>query len=128
MALADGLSTGLTLTVMGMGLVFLLLAVLWGLLTLLLRLDREPAPQTADGRGAVAVPAAPIPAPDAVEASLDADLRAAISVAVLLHQAVLRKQAAPTMRSHWPGSLLYASRWVAAGRHQQIENWHPRKH
>jgi Na+-transporting methylmalonyl-CoA/oxaloacetate decarboxylase gamma subunit len=54
MSLADGLFTGLTLTVMGMGLVFLLLALLWGLLTLLLRLDREPTPQAAEGGDAAA--------------------------------------------------------------------------
>lgn len=125
MALADGLFTGINLTVLGMGLVFLLLAVLWGLLTLMLRLDRAPAPQADEAAAGVAGP----PAAGAAEAgAIDPDLRAAVAVAVLLHQAVLRKQAAPTMRSHWPGSLLYASRWVAAGRHQQIENWHPRKH
>jgi Na+-transporting methylmalonyl-CoA/oxaloacetate decarboxylase gamma subunit len=128
MSLADGLFTGLTLTVMGMGLVFLLLAILWGLLTLLLRLDREPTSQAAEGGGAAVTPAMPPSAPDIAADGPDPDLRSAIAVAVLIHQAALRKQAAPTMRSHWPGSLLYASRWVAAGRHQQIENWHPRKH
>ena len=39
----DNLSWGLQITVLGMGLVFGLLALLWGLLTLVQRLDREPA-------------------------------------------------------------------------------------
>jgi hypothetical protein len=49
----------------------------------------------------------------------------AIGIAVLAHRSVLRKQAAPAMRSFWPGSILFASRWVAAGRHRQTQNWHP---
>ena len=39
----DNLSWGLQITVLGMGLVFGLLALLWGLLTLVQRFDREPA-------------------------------------------------------------------------------------
>ena len=39
----DNLIWGLQTTVLGMGLVFALLALLWGLLTLVLRLDKEPA-------------------------------------------------------------------------------------
>ena len=38
------LQIGLQLTVFGMGLVFLLLALLWGGMALMLRLDRPPAP------------------------------------------------------------------------------------
>jgi len=121
MALTERLMSGLSITILGMGLVFLLLAVLWGLLVLMLRLDREPPPSKvkADGRtGRLGVVAPPGMAPD---------LLAAIGIAVLTHQAVLRKQAAPFMRSHWPGSILFASRWVSAGRHQQTQNWHPGK-
>jgi glutaconyl-CoA/methylmalonyl-CoA decarboxylase subunit delta len=125
MSLVEALYTGLNLAVVGMGLVFLLLAVLWALLTVMLRMDRAPATEAASA-AVTEAPATIFPEDEAD--ALDPDLRAAIAVAVLTHQAVLRKQAAPTMRSHWPGSLLYASRWVAAGRHQQIENWHPRKH
>ena len=58
MTLAERLFTGFNLTVLGMGLVFLLLALLWGLLVLMLRLDREPpsgaterTPPAGDGRG-----------------------------------------------------------------------------
>ena len=121
MTMAQGLATGLSISVMGMGLVFLLLALLWALLTLLLRLDREPPSKEADQ--GVARDRPRVLRPTAVESKL----LAAITVAVVTHQAVLRKQAAPAMRSHWPGSILFASRWVGAGRHQQTQNWHPRK-
>jgi len=121
MTFAERLLTGLSLTIMGMGLVFLLLALLWALLTLLLRLDREPPSKAGDQDAALDRRRAPRPTAVAPE------LLAAITVAVVTHQAVLRKQAAPAMRSHWPGSILFASRWVGAGRHQQTQNWHPRK-
>jgi len=119
MTLAERLMTGLNITVLGMGLVFVLLALLWALLTVMLRLDRQPA---REPRGAVAPGR-----PDARKlVKLPPELLSAITVAVFTHQAMLRKQAAPAMRSHWPGSILFASRWVAAGRHQQTQSWNPR--
>jgi Na+-transporting methylmalonyl-CoA/oxaloacetate decarboxylase gamma subunit len=121
MALAERLSMGVNLTIMGMGLVFLLLVLLWGLLVLILRLDREPTRTESPGSPGPARQRAGRPLEMAPE------LFSAIAVAVLTHQAILRKQAAPSMRSHWPGSILFASRWVAAGRHQQTQNWHPGK-
>ena len=105
---------GLQITVVGMGLVFALLAVMWALLTLLLRLERADEP--------TATPApAPRPQPvvEIVGDELDPDTVAAITIAVMTHASVRRKQAAPSMRSYRPGSLLYASRWVTAGRSQQ---------
>ena len=114
MRLAERLFTGFNLTVLGMGLVFLLLALLWGLLVLMLRLDCKP-PSGADAAGQRR----------AGPARLAPELLTAISIAVLTHRSVLRKQAAPAMRSFWPGSILFASRWVAAGRHRQTQNWHP---
>ena len=108
----ENLGWGLQMTVLGMGLVFALLAALWGLLTLVLRFDAAP-PVAATPRDAPASP------------GLDADLVAAITVAVLTHKAVRRRQAAPAMRSYWPGSLLYASRWVATGRARQNRSWRP---
>jgi sodium pump decarboxylase gamma subunit len=121
MTLAERMLTGLNMTVLGMGLVFLLLALLWALLTLLLRLDREPAAEDAKEGAVRAEPRA------AGAVKVAPDMLAAITVAVSMHQAVLRKQAAPAMRSYWPGSILFASRWVGAGRHQQTQSWHPRK-
>ncbi len=104
------LNIGIQLTVFGMGLVFLLLAVMALLITLLLRLDRTVAD---------------IPQPSAPEypAGLDAEALAAISIAVTLHQAVRRKEAAPAMRQYQPGTL--PSRWVNVGRTLQNTRWQP---
>ena len=106
---------GLQMTGLGMGLVFALLATLWGLLALVQRLDRVPAEPMAGAAVAAREPAA--------AAGLDKDLVAAIAVATLAHRALLRREAAPVMRSYWPGSLLYASRWIAAGRTRQSRSW-----
>jgi sodium pump decarboxylase gamma subunit len=131
----DNLGWGLQMTVLGMGIVFGLLALLWALLTIVLRLDQSPqAPEPADA-AADDIPAL-APAADAAGGTkawampkvqgMDADLVAAILVAVLTHEGVRRHEAAPAMRSYWPGSLLYASRWVATGRSRQTHVWHRR--
>ena len=122
------LAWGLQMTVLGMGLVFGLLGLLWGLLTLVQRFDRAPppvtAPETAGGPTPPAVTDAVAPALTAQ--GLDPQLVAAIMVATLTHRAVSRREAAPAMRSYWPGSLLYASRWVGAGRSRQNHSWQRR--
>jgi len=123
----DHLSWGLQMTALGMGLVFGLLTLLWGLLTIVLRLDRPPDAAVAGPAGpAVAMPAddahgVPVAAPGP-----DAELAAAILIATLAHRAHRRREAAPTMRSYWPGSMLYASRWVGAGRARQNHSWQRR--
>jgi Na+-transporting methylmalonyl-CoA/oxaloacetate decarboxylase gamma subunit len=110
----DNLGWGLQITALGMGLVFGLLALLWGLLTLVQRWDRPEV-------------AAPVPeAAPMVDEGMDPTQVAAIVAAVLAHRAHLRREAAPAMRSHWPGSQLYASRWVAAGRTRQNQSWQRR--
>ena len=122
--------TGLGITLMGMGLVFGLLVLLWGLMALLLRLDRakpEPAPGSIAGPGASQPPSYDEPVLASAGADLNSALRAAIMIAVLQHRAVRRQQAAPAMRSYWPGSLLYSSRWVAAGRMRQNRSWPARR-
>jgi len=114
----DNLLWGLQTTVLGMGLVFGLLALMWGLLTLALRLDKPVQPQPPV--------TAPELSPDPEQApaqGLDGELVAAILVATLTHRAQRRREAAPAMRSYWPGSLLYASRWVGAGRARQNHGW-----
>ncbi len=114
----DNLLWGLQTTVLGMGLVFGLLGLMWGLLTLALRLDK-PVTELP--------PAAALPSPPASEPTtppgLDGDTVAAILIATLTHRAQRRREAAPAMRSYWPGSLLYASRWVGAGRARQNFGW-----
>jgi Na+-transporting methylmalonyl-CoA/oxaloacetate decarboxylase gamma subunit len=128
----ENLGWGLQMTVLGMGLVFALLALLWGLLTLVLKFDPAPAeplsPQEATRAAeqiaaqAGAAVGAQVPLVPTVN-GIDADLVAAITAAVLMHKAVRRGEAAPAMRSYWPGSLLYASRWVASGRMRQNRSW-----
>ena len=139
--MTDDLIWGLRTAVLGMGLVFALLALLWGVLTIVLRLDRRPAAAAAGGAatgsaGAAATAASGEDTGAATHAAdgagratvqgMDAELLAAIVVATLAHRALRRREAAPAMRSYWPGSLLYASRWVAAGRARQNHSWQRR--
>jgi glutaconyl-CoA/methylmalonyl-CoA decarboxylase subunit delta len=168
----DDLAFGLRTTALGMGIVFGVLALLWGLLTLVARIDAraavhpdgrsraaagsasggditqgegdagaeapgaEPpgAAASGAGRSVVASATASSTAGGTVEGgravrisgapgSLDPRLVAAITVAITRHEEARRLQAAPAMRSYWPGSLLFASRWVAAGRTRQGQSW-----
>jgi Na+-transporting methylmalonyl-CoA/oxaloacetate decarboxylase gamma subunit len=119
---------GAQLTLYGMGLVFLLLAVLWGLIALLIRLDR-PAAGSAEpsieadiaalsGAGANADV---VMSSDA--AALDPEVLAAVVIACRAHRMSRRRQAAPEMRTHQPGTL--PSRWVGTGRTRQNRSWAP---
>ena len=104
---------GLELTVVGMGLVFLVLALLWGLVALMARLDR--------------VGGAPVHPPETPGHGIDllgAETAAAVAVALRLHLRALRRQAAPAARVHAPGSL--PSRWVSSGRTRQNRSFTPR--
>ena len=102
----------LQLTVIGIGMVFLVAILLWAVISLLLRWDRsEPAPRPA---AASAPPSGPNP-----------ELLAAITVAVMTHRKLRRKEAAPEMRSQPPGTEL--SRWLAVGRARQSQGWQPRR-
>jgi Na+-transporting methylmalonyl-CoA/oxaloacetate decarboxylase gamma subunit len=139
----DDLLFGLRTTVLGMAFVFAILAIVWGLLNVLMRLDARTAARASTGAAAAAPvaiehgPAAaetgPPGAPDTVvrlvgaPADLDPRLVAAVAIAVLRHEEARRLQAAPAMRSYWPGSLLFASRWVAAGRTRQGQSWRRRR-
>jgi len=115
---------GLELTLYGMGLVFLLLAVLWGVIALVTRF--EPAPAVGAEAGEAATPATAM-APASVRApdggTLDPELLAAVLIACRAHRMSRRKQAAPEMRTHQPGTL--PSRWVATGRTRQNRSWSP---
>jgi Na+-transporting methylmalonyl-CoA/oxaloacetate decarboxylase gamma subunit len=124
----DNLGWGLQMTAWGMGLVFGLLALLWALLTLVLRWDPPPAGEAADAADSARPAARPAAADAGADAApaLEPELVAAIVAATLAHRAHRRREAAPAMRSYWPGSLLYASRWVAAGRALQNRSWQRR--
>jgi len=128
----DNLGFGLGVTAVGLAIVFGLLAVLWLLLTLALGVERRTAGAARGNAGAVETErdeeggdrrAAAPPTP---RGTLDPRLVAAITVAVLRHADARRRQAAPAMRSYWPGSLLFASRWVGAGRMRQGQSWRRR--
>ena len=118
----DNLGYGLGVTLAGFGIVFGLLLVLWLLLSLAVRLDRR---STAAGPGPARA-GATAAAMRSGSAALDPRLVAAITVAILRHTDERRRQAAPAMRSYWPGSLLFASRWVGAGRMRQGQPWRRR--
>lgn len=105
---------GLWLTAVGMTIVFALLALLWGMLALVARLGRET--ETAEGT------TPPAQAPD-----IDEEEAAAITIAVLAHGELRRRQAAPEMRTTVPGSQIWASRWLAAGRTRQTRGWQGRR-
>ena len=131
----ENLAWGLKITVLGMGLVFALLGLLWALLTLVLALDKEPTAVVSDKDANAQAERIAAIADDAVGAQvpvcptvngMPADLVAAILVATMKHKLTLRRQAAPVMRSYWPGSQLFASRWVATGRVRQNHSWQPR--
>ena len=131
----ENLGWGLQMTVLGMGLVFALLVLLWGLLTLVLALDKEPKARVSEQETNAEAERIAAVADDAIGAQvperrtvngMPADLVAAILVATMKHKLTLRRQAAPCMRSYWPGSKLFASRWVATGRARQNNSWQPR--
>ena len=103
------LEFGIRITVVGMGIVFGMLLLLWGLLTLAMHFEPSQAPGGGNPRPGAAGPS-PVPAVRITGAeALDPALVAAITVAVLDHAEARRLQAAPAMRSYWPGSLLFAS-------------------
>ena len=131
----ENLEWGLKMTVLGMGLVFALLGLLWALLTVVLMLDKEPkaevSPQAATAEAeriaAVADDAVGAQTPEPVTVNgMPADLVAAILVATHKHRQTMRRQAAPLVRTVWPGSQIFASRWLATGRARQNNNWQPR--
>lgn len=113
----ENLPWGLYVTVAGMGAVLALLLVLMLALVLVGRLDR-PRPDPLQTH-----PPTPTPTDTPALGGLTEDEVAAITVAVLIHARVRRGQAAPAMREVQPGSQLFASRWVAAGRAHQKRPW-----
>ena len=131
----ENIGWGLQMTVLGMGLVFALLALLWLLLTVVLKLDKEPEMEVTAQEATVEAERIAAIADDAVGAQtperptvngMPADLVAAILVATHKHRQTMRRQAAPLVRTVWPGSQIYASRWLATGRARQNNNWQPR--
>lgn len=131
----ENIGWGLQMTVLGMGLVFTLLALLWLLLTLILKLDKEPVVEVSAQESMIEAERVAALADQAVGAQtperatvngMPADLVAAILVATHKHRKTMRREAAPLVRTYWPGSQIFASRWLATGRARQNNNWQPR--
>ncbi len=113
---------GLTITAIGMGLVFGLLVLLWGALALLGKLDAV-LPATDEAEDATPAAGAAAGAVVVRGGELDPEVIAAVALAVSDHAALLRRQAAPGQRSSKPGARLFASRWLAAGRTRQTRSF-----
>ena len=131
----ENIGWGLQMTVLGMGLVFALLALLWLLLTLILKLDEDPVVEVSAQESMIEAERVAALADQAVGAQtperatvngMPADLVAAILVATHKHRKTMRREAAPLVRSVWPGSHIFASRWLATGRARQNPNGQPR--
>lgn len=73
--------------------------------------------------GSPASSAADVPEVRVLADGLTDEQIAAITVAVLTHRRVRRREAAPEMRTFTPGSHLYASRWMAVGQALQSQPW-----
>lgn len=124
----ENMAWGLQITVLGMGLVFTLLALLWGLLTLVLLLDRKneasvDSPVDDTERIAATTDAVDEQTPEpAMAIDLPPERVAAIMIATLKHRQALRRTtqlpSADTLES-----ARTISPWLAAGRVQQNSQW-----
>ncbi|WP_394276510.1 OadG family transporter subunit [Luteococcus sp.] len=134
----ENLAWGLEMTVVGMGVVFGLLVLLMGVLFLMGRLDKEPAPAqplpasddppplAPDSTATTDTTAEAVPVVDFLTDDLTVEQAAAVTLAVVTHLEVRRQQAAPETRTHAPGSQIHTSRWVSVGRGSQNQSWRRR--
>lgn len=128
------LGWSLEMTLLGMGAVFLLLILLMVVLMAIGRIDslsarrrhsaelEEDAGDGSEGQDTAVLGSS---APRAViggSEQLTAEQIAAVAVAVMVHVDPGRGKATPADRSYAPGSRLWASRWVSAGRASQMRN------
>ncbi len=104
-------SQAFAISIIGIGLVFITLLLLWGIMAALTRLLQVRA---APPGAKVATLVSPTAEADDHNAKI-----AAIMVALDLYQTEMRREAAPPVREHRPGTL--PSRWVAIGRGRQVE-------
>ncbi|HEY52194.1 MAG TPA: OadG family protein [Caldilineae bacterium] len=110
----EALQTGLYLTIMGMSLVFFVLAMLWGLIALLLKLDKEPEPETAVRRDETL---------SSPEEGLRPDLVAVIATAVQAYRA--EKSFGGVTHTATSPMQEEVDYWSLAGRVQQQRVWRP---
>lgn len=104
-------SQAFAISLIGISLVFVTLLLLWGIMAALTRLLQVRA---APPGAKVATLVSPTAEADDHNAKI-----AAIMVALDLYQTEMRREAAPPVREHRPGTL--PSRWVAIGRGRQVE-------
>jgi Na+-transporting methylmalonyl-CoA/oxaloacetate decarboxylase gamma subunit len=104
----DWLRIGAELTASGLSLVFLVLALLWAVIVLLVRLDRGT------------MPAAAAMQPAEAPAELDPERLAAVMIAVRAHLRATRAHPKP----HRPGGGS-RSQWASTGRERQTHHWPP---
>ena len=140
----ENLGWGLQMTVLGMGLVFALLALLWLLLTVVLKLDKEDkedlpesdietaeedvlvaAPANVDGISGDLVAAISLAVAKFRAQRMPEDLAAAITIAAVEHRKIVGPWRPEVARVFWPGTQ--PSRWTMAGRERarQTNNWNP---
>ena len=141
----EHLDWGLEMTVLGMGLVFAMLALLWLILTIVLKFDKEEEVEeasAADDDAAAEVEAAPVavigtPPPSGSEdivavialavakhraQGVPASLAAVITIAAIEHRKAVGR-GGPVARSFWPGTQ--PTRWSAEARARarQTNHW-----
>jgi sodium pump decarboxylase gamma subunit len=124
----ENIAFGLNITLIGMGLVFALLVLLWLVLLLIMKIDNLPFMQRGEEKAVTEeeepAEAYMVTSPHAHD--IEPDVLTAITIAIAAHVSSRRRQAAPSMRVTVPGSQIFASRWLAAGRTRQTGGWTPK--
>ncbi len=105
----ENIRVGLQLTLFGTGLVFMVLAFLWGLMWLLLALDVEKVAPTSTLEQLEEKALGPSPLE-----------RALIALAVLRHRQTLGKPS-----PEGKGTFALTNTWITLGRLRQLRSWHP---
>jgi len=123
---AEKLEWGLGMTGLGMGMVFVMLAILMVCLMAMPLIDKFSRSAQADGTD-VAAPAPVLAAPAAAVAApvQPADLPAAelAAIAIAIHTAQGQDDAT-SLVANQSGIELPTSRWVAVGRSLNSQSWH----
>lgn len=114
----NAFAQGLVLTVVGMGLVFAILALLWGIMALMARLAGNGGDDPVDAAAMTE------PAPVIVQATAGTDEQAVAAIAAAL--AILRAEHEARAALPWrlPPVL---TRWLAIGYGRQLHRWQPRR-
>lgn len=120
----NNMQWGLEMTALGMGLVFALLAMLWGLLVLVLKLDPPPMGDADEAAATASVANDTAHLGVAREDRCDPALVAAIVMAIRAHQRKAPRSSVPTTRLEPPETVLHNTRWAnPAARTRQNMYW-----